>query len=280
MILIVDSGSTKADWCYIGDNGKSQIARTEGINPVYTGVAEIQKTISQLFIHNMKYTDIDSLFFYGAGCGLEKGKRIVFESLSMFFTNANIHVDSDMMGACKALFGDTPGIAAILGTGAGSCYYNGGEMKKVVPGLGFALGDEGSGAYLGKQLLVAYLRNKLPVYLAKRFESTYDLNGIIHRVYNAQYSSRLLAKFAPFLSAEIQEPLIYQLVRTSFEDFFERFILVHKNAHSLKVGFVGSIAFHFKELLCQVAENEGIEHLHLLKTPIQNLMKHHCSVLK
>jgi N-acetylglucosamine kinase-like BadF-type ATPase len=174
------------------------------------------------------------------------------------FPQAEVFIDSDLLAASRALFGTGKGIACILGTGSNSCFYNGKEIKKNVSPLGFILGDEGSGAVLGRKFISDCLKNQLPVSLQKKFFSQYDVSPseIMDRVYKQPFPNRYLASLSPFLLENIGEESIYRIVEGSFTEFFERNIKQYAITGE-GLGFVGSVAYYFQDILREVAEEMG-----------------------
>ena len=169
MVLIVDSGSTKTDWCLVSGEESPHYFKTGGINPVYVGQGEIRKLVEEEVVPEISGF-IEEIYFFGAGCNYSTRKEVVKDSIGSCFPYSKIVVESDLMGACIALFGDEAGIGSILGTGAGSCIYDGRNIQEITPGLGYAIGDEGSGAYLGKKLVFSYFRREMPKELMEVFQ--------------------------------------------------------------------------------------------------------------
>ena len=275
MSLVVDGGSTKTDWCLINQNGIVQILQTEGINPLLVSADLITNIIVKDVITHLKGIVPDCIHYYGAGCGVSPGKRAMTQILNTHFTTSKITVESDMLGACRAMFGENAGICAILGTGTGSCYYDGKSITEFCPGLGYALGDEGSGAYLGKQLVVAFERDLLPAKLRERLVNSCDMADIVAKIYKAEYPSKTLAGFGLFIAENRSDPFINELVTNAMKLFFERFITIYGKPASTKIGIVGSIGHCFNEVIKEEAAGRGFDEIRFLKSPIENLSSYH-----
>ncbi|MBC6399825.1 MAG: hypothetical protein GDA37_02215 [Ekhidna sp.] len=275
MFLVVDSGSTKTDWCLVNQNGIIQSIQTEGINPLLMSPDSITDIIVKDVISRLKGIAPDHIRYYGAGCGTQSGRKTMMQIFNTHFTESNVTVESDMLGACRAMFNHNSGICAILGTGTGSCYYDGRTMTEFCPGLGYALGDEGSGAYLGKQLVVAFERNLLPAKLREKLAKSCDMSDIVAGIYEAEYPSKTLADFSLFIAENRADPFINQLVTNAMELFFERFITIYSKPASTKIGIIGSIGYHFSSVIKAQAIDKGFNEIYFLKSPIENLANYH-----
>ena len=258
MIVIADSGSTKTDWCLGNTKTNSRTVRTGGINPFHQSVDEIKEVIASTLIPQLgDTTEFTTIYFYGAGCIPEK-TNIVKTALAQNFPKANILVESDLLGAAHALCGKTAGIACILGTGSNSCFYDGKKITANISPLGYILGDEGSGAVLGKRLVGDLLKHQLPDDLCQDFLKEYDLTPalILDKVYRQPLANRFLAGLTPFLFAHKHRPEIRNLLISCFTDFFTRNVMQYEY-HDILVHFTGSIAFFFQEEV-----KEAIDALH------------------
>ena len=286
MILIADSGSTKTHWALMTANGHSQDFYTAGINPVLQSPEHIQQTIDHLLtqIGSLLWAGtITNVFFYGAGCTPEK-KVVVRDLLAAVFKKAQVQVESDMLGAARGLLQREQGIACILGTGSGSCFYDGETIAATVPSLGFILGDEGSGATLGKRLIADALKNQLPSELKEALLREYNITqaDVIDRVYRQPMPNRFLAELSQFCARRIHEPAIRQLVYDHFDQFIKRNILQYNpqsTIHHPQISFVGSIAYYYKEILQEVIEANGLTLGTILQDPIEGLKAYHQSDL-
>ena len=275
MILIADSGSTKAEWIILPGQGIPETVVTSGINPFYQDSDQIALQLHQEFRSDQK--KCDAVYFYGAGCINEEKQGIVKAALMQVFDATNTFVDSDLLAAAHSLCQDQPGIACILGTGSNSCYYNGSEIIDHVSPLGFILGDEGSGAVLGKKLISDILKNQLPVHLINDFFEEYHTTPaeIMEKVYKEPYPSRYLAGYTKFLSKNIEIPEIEKIVITGFKEFVTRNLLLYAEINNSPVHFTGSIAFHFKKQLFKVMEEQNLRLGKIIQAPMEGLITYH-----
>ena len=276
MILIADSGSTKTNWCLVEQGQIVSEIITEGINPFYQTDMEIIALLDDQLIPKLENTDIDRIFFYGAGCSFPEKKILVSRGLVRFFGNSMIEIQSDLLGAARSLFQHEKGIACILGTGSNSCYYDGKDSTQNVSPLGFILGDEGSGAVLGKLFLADCLKNQLPTELKEEFLSRYELTPeiILDAVYKKPFPNRYLAQFTHFLAEKIEEPSIFNLVYDSFDAFFVRNVMQYP-LEDIRVGCIGSVAYYFRDTLEIVASERRIEISEIIQNPMAGLVKFH-----
>lgn len=277
MILLADSGSTKTDWGLV-ENGKLvKRLRTSGMNPFQMSEETITEEIKTHLVPELPGTVLDEVHFYGAGCTKEK-QPIVERALRANLTiNGECEVASDMLGAARGICGHKPGIACILGTGSNSCSYDGMNLVKNVSPLGFILGDEGSGAVLGKLLVGDVLKNQMPEAITKRFFEKYKLTSaeIIDRVYRQPKPNTFLASFVPFLEENIDEPKIYNLVKESFRSFLRRNVMQYDGWQTLPIGFNGSIAKIYKKPLLEALEEEGMHLGRIIQAPMEAMVEYH-----
>ena len=278
MILIADSGSTKIDWCLL--NGKKKVAQifTTVMNALLMTEEEMAECIMTELMPSLQGYEVTEIFYYGAGIISDEIKNQVKNALKRNLPNVTtIEVDTDLLAAARALCQHEPGIACILGTGSNSCYYDGEKVVDNVSPLGYILGDEGSGAVLGKLLVGDVLKKQLPEHLCEKFLKEYNLdrNTIIDRVYRKPAANRFLAQFAPFLEHNIEEPSIHALVLRSFTDFFVRNVASYPNYKELPCNFVGSIALLQKDILAEAASKLGITIGNIIQAPMEGLIKYH-----
>ena len=277
MILLADSGSTKTDWGLV-ENGKLvKRLRTSGMNPFQMSEEAITEEIKTHLVPELPGTVLDEVHFYGAGCTKEK-QPIVERALRANLTiNGECEVASDMLGAARGICGHKPGIACILGTGSNSCSYDGKNLVKNVSPLGFILGDEGSGAALGKLLVGDVLKNQMPEAITKRFFEKYKLTSaeIIDRVYRQPKPNTFLASFVPFLEENIDEPKIYNLEKESFRPFLRRNAMQYDGWQTLPIGFNGSIAKIYKKPLLEALEEEGMHLGRIIQAPMEAMVEYH-----
>jgi len=275
MILIGDGGSTKTDWC-VSEQGKQlQRITTQGLNPYFQSEDAIAEEIKTSLLSTLQTCKFDTLCFYGAGCLPEK-IPMMQNLLSKFFEAKTIEVNSDMLGAARGMCGRNPGIICILGTGSNSCYYDGEKIVKNVSPLGFILGDEGSGAVLGKLLIGDLLKNQLPAVLKEKLLQEYDLTPgmIIERVYRQPFPNRFLASFSPFLLRNIEAPAIKSLVFNSFLSFLTRNVMQY-DYKTYPIYFIGSIAYHYREILEEAVIASNMQLGNIVQNPMEGLVKYH-----
>lgn len=275
-ILIADAGSSKTSWSLISKRNE-EIKRfiTKGINPVQQDLPEICIRIEEVK-KQMSEENIQDIYFYGAGCvSNQKGK--VEKALSQFWKNSKIEVESDIIGAGKALFGDSEGIACILGTGSNSGRFKQNSIIQQVPSLGFILGDEGSGAALGKRLLNSIFKKQLAARIIEKFQWEYNLSveEVIQKVYRDSMPAAYLASFSLFIYNHLNEPDIYALLMAEFDSFFKKNIIPYGDYQSIPVGFVGSISYIYSDALKESAKKYGIDIFKIIKNPMPALEKYY-----
>lgn len=278
MKLIADCGSTKIDWCLVEDGKVNKQVFTCGMNAVMLTEEEMRERIGAELMPELAGLSekIEAVYFYGAGCISPEVCGNVANAIRAHIPAPVIEVHTDLLAAARALFGRNPGIACIMGTGSNSCYYDGEKICDNVSPLGYILGDEGSGAVLGKLLLGDVLKEQLPKELCDKFLKQYDLDRltIIKRVYKEPQANRFLASVSPFLIQNIQEPAVKDLVMRAFKAFFVRNIH-HYDYKNLNVNFVGSIANYYKEVLTEAAAECGCTVGNIIKSPMEGLIAFH-----
>ena len=278
MILIADSGSTKTDWCVVEKGELVQQIFTKGTNPFFQSEEEISKEIATALLPELKTNEFEAVYFYGAGCGFPDKIAVVHRALTKHLNVAgNVEVATDMLAAARGLCGREAGIACIMGTGSNSCYYDGESIVANVSPLGFILGDEGSGACLGKLMVGDLLKNQMNPELKEKFLAQFNLTpaDIIDRVYRKPFPNRFLASLSPFLAQNISDPCVHDLVLNSFKAFFKRNIMQYENYQNLKVNLIGSVAYYYKEVLAEAAEAMGIQLGTIIQSPMEGLIKYH-----
>ncbi len=274
-ILIADCGATKSDWCLVDQGEITHRFLSIGISPIFQTQEEIAKEIKDRVYTQFKDASISAIYFYGAGCLPEKIEEVK-KAIRLSFPIDKIEVYSDLIGAAHSLCGNEEGIACILGTGSNSCEWNGIEVSKQISPLGYILGDEGSGAYKGKLLVSNALKDLLTDELKEKFLKQYKLTHsiIIDNVYKNPFPNRFLASISPFLLQNIEEEAIADIVKKSFNDFFERNVMQY-DYKKKKVHFVGSIAYHYSSILQEVATNKNITIGKIDKSPIEGLVHYY-----
>lgn len=277
MTLIADSGSTKTDWCVVEKGKLLQRIETKGTNPFFQSEEEISNEIATALLPHLPTNTFAAVYFYGAGCGFPDKIAMVHRAITKHLNvSSEVEVSTDMLAAARGLCGHKPGIACIMGTGSNSCYYDGREIVDNVSPLGFILGDEGSGASLGKLLVGDILKNQMTPELKEKFLTQFGLTApdIIDRVYRKPFPNRFLASLSPFLAQNLQEPCIRELVLNSFKSFLKRNVMQYDYADK-KVHFIGSVAYYYQEVLAEAAQAMGIQLGTIIKSPMEGLIQYH-----
>ena len=272
MNLIIDAGSTKMDWALLEEGKVLKRFSTTGFNPNY---AEPQQLIDIVLEVEVPRDKVQEISYYGSGCLKMENAKMVGEVLESLFPNSVPMVSNDMMGAARALLGQEKGIACILGTGANSCLYDGERIVNRAVSLGYLVGDEGSGCYIGRKLVRSYFYDLMPIELKLEFDSTYQLkiSDFIDNVYHQPEVSKYLAGFVKFAGDHIDHPYIQELVKECFRDFIQVFVLRYKDCHNLRVSFVGSVAFYFQYQLHECLAEEGLTMGKVLRSPMEGLIQ-------
>lgn len=275
MILIADSGATKTDW-YAGTNpDNGQLIETSGINPFHLKEEDVFRIIREQLVAQLANADsCTAVYFYGAGCIPEK-TAVIRRSLEHFFPRADIQIHTDLLGAARALCGRQPGIACILGTGSNSCLYDGTQITDNISPLGYILGDEGSGACIGKRFIADCLKRQLPKQVSEDFFREYKLTpaDVLDRVYRQPQANLFLSAITPYIYRHKDIPAIQTLLTDCFAEFFRRNVLQY--TQQLPVSFVGSIACIFEQELREAASRCGLQVDKIIKQPIHSLIAYH-----
>lgn len=274
--LIADSGATKAEWCLLR-NGRKKTIFTQGISPYFLNTDQIAALLTLELLPAVKNAGIAEIHYYGTGCANPANALLVKKALQRVFKGAHVQVTHDLMGAARALCGHKKGVACILGTGSNSCYYNGKKIVKNSPGLGYVLGDEGSGAYLGKKVIQYYLYGTFDDELRGRFDLTYTTTAaeILENVYKRPLPNRYLAGFARFLAENRGHYMIENIIEDGLNDFFFNHLCKYRETWSSPVHFAGSIAFGFKDVLQQLCDSYEFELGRVMKNPMEGLIEYH-----
>lgn len=275
-ILIADSGATKAEWCLI-DKGKRKTIITQGISPYFLNTEQIAALLEAELKSKLKKEKITDIFYYGTGCANPVNAKSVKKALLRVFPGTKAVVNHDLMAAARSLCGRKKGIACILGTGSNSCYYDGKKIVKNSPGLGYVLGDEGSGAYLGKKVIQYYLYGTFDDELRGRFDLTYTTTTaeILENVYKKPLPNRYLAGFAKFLAENRGHYMIENIIEDGLNDFFFNHLCKYREIWTLPVHFTGSVAFGFKDVLQQLCDSYEFEMGKVIKAPMEGLIDYH-----
>ena len=276
MILIADCGSTKTDWVLHDSNSIVARVKTQGLNPTLQGSEEIYNILKEELTDKISSDAPDTIYFYGAGCAYEGANERMRTALSKIFITKKIEINSDLLAAARALCGHEEGIACILGTGSNSCLFNGKKIVENTPSLGYILGDEGSGAYLGRQLVSDCIKKQLPATICKKFLTQYNLTvaGILERVYHEPLPNRYLASFAPFLAENRNNAEIKALLKHCFTLFFQRNTMIYRRSW-LPIHIVGGIGITFANELKETAESLGLSIGNIVESPMNGLIEYH-----
>lgn len=272
MILVADSGSSKTDW--MGFNGKETISfSTPGINPYFLNAQDIFKIFSKKKEVAVYAEEVKEIYFFGAGCSSPDKHEVVSNGLSLFFTKAFISVDHDLMGSAYATCGAEAGLTCILGTGSNISYYDGTTVHESKHGLGYVLGDEGSGTHFGRKLVTAYLYNMLPSDLGEMFRTEFEVDKekVITNVYQQAFPNVYLAGMSRFMSKRQEHPYIKQLLEEGFQEFVDSNIKDYPDYNRLECHFVGSIAYYYQDVLKAVCKKNGIKVGKILQKPIEGI---------
>lgn len=274
--LIADCGATKSEWALVSD-GKSKTIVTQGISPYFLDAVQIRDLLLKELTPKLKNKTVAEVYYYGTGCANPDNVKTVKKALRQVFPGAYTEVTHDLLAAARALCGNEKGIACILGTGSNSCYYNGKSIVKNSPGLGYVLGDEGSGAYLGRKVLQYYLYGTFDDELRGRFDVTYLTNTteILENVYKKALPNRYLAGFARFLADNRGHYMIENIIEDGLNDFFFTHLCKYGEIWKYPVNFAGSIAFGFKDVLQQLCNTYEFEPGRIIKKPMNGLIDYH-----
>ncbi len=276
-ILLADSGSTKTHWRLLTEAG-SQDYFTQGINPYYQSEESILQTLRQELLPQIGDSGLAEVYFYGAGCSSPDKQSIVQKALQHLWPASRIEVNHDMLAAARAACLREEGIVCILGTGANACAYDGKDITFQTPNFGFWLGDEGSGGHLGKTLIQHFLHQTLPPDIRAALLAAYpflDTAYILEKTYRQPFPNRFFASFAPFIAQHLQSSFCSRLVAQSFQDFIHLYPKQIPQYQVLPVSFVGSVGFHFQELLMAEAEASKMKVAFIFKSPMERLTLYH-----
>ena len=249
--LIADCGATKGEWCLV-NKGKKKTIITQGISPYFLSTEQITDLLQKELKSKLKNVEVDEVYYYGTGCANPTNVKSVKKAINKVFTGAKVEVTHDLMAAARALCGREKGIACILGTGSNSCYYDGKKIVKNSPGLGYVLGDEGSGAYLGRKVIQYYLYGTFDYELRGRFDLTYTTNA-----------------------AEILENVYENIIEDGLNDFFFNHLCKYRETWTMPIHFAGSIAFGFKDVVQQLCNSYEFELGKVMKNPMEGLVAYH-----
>jgi N-acetylglucosamine kinase-like BadF-type ATPase len=273
-ILLADSGSTKTEWTVLDNGSVAKSVFTEGINPNQADTATIAKMLKASDAKSLKP---DQIYFYGSGCGNLGGKNVVRAALEEVFGTTKVEVESDLLGAARGLSRNERSIVAILGTGASSCLFDGEKIVEQRPSLGFILGDEGSGASLGKAFIRKLLYKEIPDEVSDAFyaEFQFDKDAIIRRVYREAYPNRFLAAFCEFISKHKTHASVNEVIRENFTALIKSQFSRYTDAKKTPIHFTGSVAYFFGEELVSLLNWNGYVAGKTEQSPMSGLIKYH-----
>lgn len=279
MILIADCGSTKTDWVLYDGSEIVTRVKTQGLNPAQQSSEEILDILAKELKDNIDTDAPKTIYFYGAGCGYDNAINRMRTALELIFTTKDIHIASDLLAAAHAMCGHEEGIVCIIGTGSNSCLYDGEKIVENTPSLGYILGDEGSGAHLGRQLVSDCLKKQLPKELREKFMEQYNLNiaTILERVYHTTLPNRWLASFTPFLHENKEHVEIKMLLKHCFTQFFQRNTMVYRRSW-LPIHVVGGVGLNFEAEIRETAESLGLSIGNIVESPMEGLIEYHKSI--
>lgn len=275
MILVVESGSTKADWMLI-KNGQNIAYSTKGFNPFFHNKEDILIELNDHLELDLIKDEVKEIYFYGAGCSSKKLNTIIKKGLSSFFTEAKIIVDHDLKAAALSLYEKEPIIACILGTGSNSCYFDGKKIKENSHALGYILGDEGSGSYFGKQILSDFLYNKLPEKMMIEMNRLgFNKSNIFENVYTKDNANVYIASLMPVLIRNRNLNYAQRLIKKGFGEFLDKHVLCYPESATAPISFVGSVASLLKEELEETCSVKGLKFGKVIRRPLENLVNFH-----
>jgi N-acetylglucosamine kinase-like BadF-type ATPase len=283
LVLIADSGSTKTAWCLLSAKSKKPI-HTQGISPYFLSAEQITEVLKKELLPSMPAGrgDIAEVHFYGTGLADPQNARLLKKILKGLFPGSSVHVTHDLMGAARALCGHAGGIACILGTGSGACYFNGKKITKSSPGLGFILGDEGSGALLGKKVLQYYLYHTFDETLYALFEQKYHTgrDAILEQVYKKPYPNRYLASYSYFLSENRGHFMVENILEDGLNEFFSRHVVSYTESRNHPVHFTGGAAWAYRDIIRALCGSYQLTPGNIIKAPIDGLIRYHTEELE
>jgi len=275
-VLLADSGATKCEWCLI-NNGRKKSIFTQGISPYFLSAQQITDLLTLELLPALRKTEITEVHYYGTGLSNPNNVIILRKSLKKAFPSAKVKADHDMMAAARALCGHEKGVACILGTGSNVAYYNGKKIVRNTPGLGYVLGDEGSGAYLGRRVVQYYLYDTFDEELRYRFIAKFKTNRteILENVYKKPMPNRYLAGFTSFLAENRGHYMIENILEDGLNDFFFQHLCKYNESWKYPIHFVGGVSFGFRDILKELCQSYEFELGRVLKNPMEGLIEYH-----
>jgi glucosamine kinase len=277
-ILLADSGATKCEWCLAETKKRTKTVFTQGISPYFLNTSQIETILRTELVPNLKKVPtVEAVYYYGTGCKNPDNVKIVKKAIASVFPDADVQVTDDLMGAARALCGDEKGIACILGTGSNSCYYNGKKIVKNSPGIGYVLGDEGSGAYLGRKVLQYFLYDTFDEELRYKFDAKYATTNveILENVYKKPLPNRYLASYTLFLAENRGHYMVENIIEDGLNDFFFNHLCKYTESWKLPIHFVGGVSFAFSDVIKDLCHSYEFELGTILKNPMEGLIQYH-----
>lgn len=275
MILVADSGSSKTDWMGY-NNGETVTFSTKGINPYFVNANDIFRLLTKNKELGAIADSVKEIYFFGSGSSSPDKHEVVSNGLSLFFRHAFISVDNDLVGSAYATCGYNKGLSCVLGTGSNISYFDGKILHPSKHGLGYVLGDEGSGTYFGRKLITSYLYGLMPENLGQEFAKNYDISKetVITNVYQKPFPNIYLASISRFMADHKEHPYITKILREGFQDFIDTNIKDYKEYRTLDCHFVGSIAFYYQDILRDVCEQNEVQVGTILQKPIAGIYEY------
>ena len=275
MILVADSGSSKTDWIGYSIEGKFSFS-TQGINPYFLNANDIFKIFSKKKELAAFADQVKEIYFFGAGCSSPDKIEVISNGISSYFSKAYVSVEHDLLGSAYATCGDEAGLTCILGTGSNISYYDGTDVHDGAHGLGYILGDEGSGTFFGRKLITSYLYNQMPADLASEFKEEFgiDKEMVVTNVYQKPAPNIFLASVSKFMAERTHHPYILNILRTGFQEFVDTNIKDFQNYRKLDCHFVGSIAFYYQDILKEVCQKNHIRIGKILQKPVEGIFSY------
>ncbi|HIX55523.1 MAG TPA: N-acetylglucosamine kinase [Candidatus Sphingobacterium stercoripullorum] len=283
MIIIADGGSTKTNWCLLDQSNKKIYFNTEGYNPYFVDSEYIESSLRKGLPQDLPYDEVIEVNYYGAGVHNKEKAQIVAKAIESVFPKAKVEVGHDLLAAARALLGRNSGFAAILGTGTNSCIYDGHEITYHIDSAAYILGDEGSGAYIGKKLLTDFIRGLMPKDVAEAFFETYKMtpDEIMDAVYSKPLANRFCASFSKFVyDNNVNIGYTRQIVEDAFEDFFANLVSQYPNYKDYTFNCIGSVGYNFRNVLEAKASDYGMKVGKIIRSPIDDLVKFHIERLE
>jgi N-acetylglucosamine kinase-like BadF-type ATPase len=284
MIVIADGGSTKTNWCLINEAGRKIHFNTEGYNPYFSDTNYIVESLKKTLPDHIEADKLLEVHYYGAGCSTDSKRKIVEDAMQQVFPNAEVFIGHDLLASCRALLGDEPGFAAILGTGTNSCLYDGKDITLNIDSLGYFLGDEGSGCFIGKRILSDYMKGYMPKGLRESFYDNFALTNedIFDHIYNKPLPNRFCASFSKFLYdyKETYEDYTFSTIEYAFTAFFDNLVVHYPNYKNYTLNVVGSVGYSYRDILSVVADRYEMGVGKLIRSPIDDLVDYHLKRLR